>query len=147
MNLTVIQKNKFPQWKEMREEVYSSLDDEFHEKEMKQIIESNDWFCYFLVDDNQIVGMAELSSRNIVDGCLSSPVAYIEGLYLKKVYRGIGLGREAIKIIKEWCQEKGFTELGMDTELDNLGAQRFFRAVGLRETYRIVQFRTRIQRI
>ncbi len=129
----------------MREEVYSSLDNEFHVIEMKQIFESPDWFCYFLVNgDKQIIGLAELSSRNIVDGCLSSPVAYLEGLYLKKEYRGMGLGREAIKIIKNWCKEKGFTELGMDTELTNLKAQKFFRAMGLQETYRIVQYRARI---
>ena len=50
MNLEPIKENQFPKWKEMREVVYSSLDDEFHEKEMKQIIKSSDWFCYFLMD-------------------------------------------------------------------------------------------------
>ncbi len=129
----------------MREEVYSSLDDIFHKKEMKQIFVSNDWYCCFLKNENdQILGFVELSSRNIVDGCLSSPVAYLEGLYLKKEYRGMGLGREAIKAIKNWCKEKGFTELGMDTELTNLKAQKFFKAVGFHETYRIVQFRAEI---
>ncbi len=129
----------------MREEAYSSLDGKFHEREMRQISASGDWFCYFLMSEtDQTVGFAELSSRNIVDGCLSSPVAYLEGLYLKKEYRGMGLGREAIKIIKNWCKERGFTELGVDTELTNLKAQRFFNAVGFQKTYRIVQFRTRI---
>ena len=130
----------------MREEVYISLDDEFHEKEMKQVFESSDWFCYFLMDENSTtLGLAELSSRNIVDGCLSTPVAYLEGLYLKEEYRGMGLGREAIEIIKTWSRGQGFTELGMDTELTNLKAQKFFKAVGLQETYKIVQFRTNIK--
>ncbi|NOZ53445.1 MAG: GNAT family N-acetyltransferase [Gammaproteobacteria bacterium] len=146
MNLEPIKENQFPKWKEMRKEVYSSLDDEFHEKEMKQIFESSDWFCYFLMDeDSKILGLSELSSRNIVDGCLSSPVAYLEGLYLKEEYRGMGLGREAIETIKTWCKEQGFTELGMDAELTNLKAQKFFKAVGLQETYRIVQFRAKIK--
>ena len=145
MNLLPIKKNQFTQWKAMREEIYSSLSAEFHEKEMKQIFDSSDWFCYFLInEDKKILGLAELSSRNIVDGCLSSPVAYLEGLYLKKECRGMGLGRKAIEIIKNWCKEKGFTELGMDTELTNLEAQKFFKTVGLQETYRIVQFRARI---
>lgn len=129
----------------MRQEVYSSLDDKFHEKEMKQIFVSTDWFCCFLMsENNQVLGFTELSSRNIVDGCLSSPVAYLEGLYLKKEYRGKGLGRVAVKIIKHWCKEQGYTELGLDTELDNLKAIKFFKAVGLKETYRIVQFRTKL---
>ena len=129
----------------MREDVYSALEDEFHEREMKQIFVSNDWFCYFLEEESgQIAGFVELSLRNIVDGCLSSPVAYLEGLYLKKEYRGKGLGRETIKTIKSWCKNKGFTELAMDTELANIEAQKFFAAIGFHETYRIVQFRTRI---
>jgi len=102
----------------MREGVYNSLEDEFHEKEMKQIFVSDDWFCYFLEEESgQIVGFVELSSRNIVDGCLSSPVAYLEGLYLKKEYRGRGLGRETMKAIKNGCRKKDFTELAMDAEL------------------------------
>ncbi len=145
MKLRPIEKNQFAQWKEMREDVYSTLEDEFHEKEMQKIYVSDDWFCYFLEDENdQITGFVELSSRNIVDGCLSSPVAYLEGLYLKKKYRGRGLGRETIKTIKSWCKNKGFTELGMDTELTNVKAQKFFKATGLQETYRIVQFRASI---
>ena len=145
MKLLPIKENQFALWKEMREDVYGSLEDEFHEKEMKQIFSSDDWFCYFLENENgQITGFAELSSRNIVDGCLSSPVAYLEGLYLKKEYRGMGQGREAMNAIKNWCKNKGFTELGMDTELANINAQKFFKAMGLQETYRIVQFRTRI---
>ncbi len=145
MNLLPINKNQFSQWREMRKRVYSSLDDEFHEIEMKKIVDNRDWFCYFLENDNnKILGMVELSSRNIVDGCLSSPVAYLEGLYLKKQHRGMGLGREAIEIIKNWCKKKGFTELGMDTEMKNVEAQKFFKAIGLHETYRIVQYRVEV---
>ncbi len=51
MNLEPIKENQFPKWREMREEVYSSFDDEFHEKEMKQIFESSDWFCYFCEEE------------------------------------------------------------------------------------------------
>ncbi len=123
----------------MRKGVYSSLDNEFHEQEMKQIMASDDWFSYFLINDkNQQVGFVELSSRNIVDGCLTSPVAYLEGLYLEKEYRRKGLGREAIEAVKNWCKQKGFTELGLDAELDNVSAQKFFKAIALKETYRIV---------
>jgi len=90
----------------MREDVYRSLDDEFHEQEMKQIFVSDDWFCYFLGDgNNQITGFVELSSRNIVDGCLSSPVAYLEGLYLKKRIPWDGAGERNRKNHKKLVQK------------------------------------------
>lgn len=126
----------------MREQVYGSLSDEYHEKQMEQVFESKTWSCQFVTDDNNhVLGLVELSSRNIVDGCLSSPVAYLEGLYLKSEYRGKGWGKEVIKIVLDWCRAEGFSELATDTELTNIDAQGFYQAVGFEETDRVVEFR------
>ena len=145
MILVPIQKHEFPVWREMRECVYESLSNDFHDKEMSQIINREDWFCLFIKDnENKILGFVELSSRNVVDGCLSSPVAYIEGLFIKREFRGKGLGTKSIEVIKLWCKEHGFTELGADTELVNERAQNFFKSVGFHETFRIVEFCTKI---
>ncbi|OEY67510.1 GNAT family N-acetyltransferase [Marinobacter sp. X15-166B] len=141
MQLTKIEKNKFSLWKKYRNAVYNSVSDEFHSMEMERIYQDNEWFCHFIADENHhIIGLVELSSRNVVDGCLSSPVAYIEGLYIEEQYRGRGLGKKLIKSILDWCKQNGFTELATDTELDNLDAQKFFHAVGFKETFRIVEF-------
>ena len=141
MNLTQIEKNGFPLWKKYRNAVYNSVTDEFHEIEMNKIFCDIDWFCYFLSNgNNQTIGLVELSSRNIVDGCLSSPVAYIEGLYIEEQHRGKGIGKEVIDAIHDWCKQKGFTELAADTELENIDAQKYFKAVGFKETYRVVEF-------
>ena len=79
MQLLPIQSNQFPQWKELRDAVYGSLDGEGWQWEMERTLARDDWFCYFLADSNEcILGLVELSSRNIVDGCSSSPVAYNE---------------------------------------------------------------------
>ncbi len=126
----------------MRKNLYRTQDDEYHLQEMENIFESDIWYCRFIVDDNiQIIGLVELSSRNIVDGCLSSPVAYLEGLYLNSEYREKGLGKKVMKIILNWCREKGFSELATDTELTNIKAQNFYKTVGFQETDRVVAFR------
>lgn len=126
----------------MRSDLYCSLSSEFHEEEMEKIFNSNEWHCQFVEDGNgQVIGFLELSSRNIVDGCLSSPVAYLEGVYLISAFRGKGLGREIINALLNWCKENGFSELAADTELTNVEAQGFFQAIGFQETYRIVEYR------
>jgi aminoglycoside 6'-N-acetyltransferase I len=146
MQLLPIHRDQFPLWKELRENVYHSLDDDYHHKEMAQVFVSKDWFCFFLADHhNQILGLVELSSRNIVDGCLSSPVAYLEGLVLKEEFRGKGIGKEAIDLILRWCRRKGFRELATDAELSNSRAQRFYRTLGFQETDRVVKFRTKLE--
>jgi len=145
MILVPIQENEFPIWREMRECVYESLSSDFHDNEMSLIIRKEDWHCLFIKDKkNEILGFVELSSRNVVDGCLSSPVAYIEGLFIRKENRGQGLGSKSVETIKAWCKERGFTELGADTELANKRAQKFFNSVGFHETFRIVEFCTKI---
>ncbi len=146
MKLLPIKKNEFPIWREMRESIYESLSSEFHDREMNLIFISDDWHCLFIKNENdKILGFVELSSRNIVDGCLSSPVAYIEGLYIKKENRRKGLGADSVKEIKKWCKEREFTELGADTEFENIAAQKFFKSIGFRETFRIVEFCTKIK--
>lgn len=145
MKLLPIQRNQFPQWNEMRKALYTILDNEDYEQEMQQISDSNEYFSYFVIDNsNQILGLVELSSRNIVDGCLSSPVAYLEGLYLKEEYRGRGIGKKVIRMILKWCKERGFSELATDTELTNVKAQNFYKTVGFEETDRVVEFRIEV---
>ncbi len=129
----------------MRKDLYRTLGDEYHLQEMENIFESDIWYCRFIEDENiQIIGLVELSSRNVVDGCLSSPVAYLEGLYLKSEYREKGLGKEVIKIILNWCREEGFSELATDTELTNTKAQNFYKTIGFQETDRVVEFRIEV---
>ena len=85
--------------------------------------------------------MVEISLRNIVDGCLSSPVAYLEGLYLEHDYRDKGYGNKVVNMIVDWCREKGFKELATDTELTNTKAQNFYRTLGFEELDTVVEFR------
>ncbi len=127
----------------MRKDLYRDLDDDYHDQEMENIFQNDKWNCRFLEDEGCLtIGLVEISSRNIVDGCLSSPVAYLEGLYLKPGYRGQGNGKKILNIILGWCKEKGFSELATDTELTNTNAQRFYKAIGFQETDRVVEFRT-----
>ncbi len=134
----------FDTWCRFRDELYGDLQPEYIETEIKRIISAPD-LCSYLVflekDKTEPVGMIELSFRNIVEGCTSSPVAYIDGLYLNEKYRGQGLGKEMLVFIKKWARESGCTELAVDTELENGRAQQFYLREGFEETFRVVQFR------
>ena len=148
VKLTKITREDLAQWKAMRKELYPTLDEMFDEKEMERIFNHKEWACQLITDYNEtILGFVEISLRNFVDGCLSSPVAYIEGLFLKPQYRQQGLGKEVIKQIMAWCIQHGYSELATDTELENLNAQAFYKSVGFQETYRVVEFRIDVNKI
>lgn len=135
----------FKTWARFRAELYHDLDSEFNHEEIRRIV-ADPALATFLVfekkyESGQVIGMIELSLRNIVDGCLSSPVAYLEGLYLTEKFQGKGLGKEMLDFVKKWAREKGCSELAVDTEIENGRAQKFYLKNGFQETYRIVQFR------
>ena len=146
MPLRPISENELSRWRTMRSHIYPELDDEYDSQEMEMILHSNYWFCFFVIDEaEQIIGLVELSLRNIVDNCLTSPVAYLEGLYLEEAWRGQGLGREVIRHIFAWCRERGLSELATDAELHNEAAQAFYRALGFEETDRVVEFKIEVE--
>ena len=142
MILAPINRDEFPVWQQMRKALYRAVDDAFNLQEMENIFTSDMWFCRFIEnEDKQKIGLVEVSARNIVDACLTSPVAYLEGLYLVPEYRNQGIGKQVVNMIIKWCSENGFSELATDTELTNEAAQRFYKSLGFEETDRVVEYK------
>lgn len=109
--------------------------------EMEIYANSPDKACLVVaVAGGSVHGFAELSLRNIVDGCLSSPVGYLEGIFIRKESRGAGMGRALMAAAEAWCRSHGCTEMATDSELHDIDAQQFHLHHGFTETYRVVQF-------
>lgn len=132
-------------WYSFRNSLYHDLSQEFDNQEMELIAMDSMRDSYLIVNDkNDKIGLLEMSLRNFVDGCLNSPVAYIEGIYLTEEQRGKGYGRKIINWAKEWGRSRGCKELASDVELDNIEAQNFHQQVGFEETCRVVQYKMEI---
>lgn len=94
---------------------------EENEKEMIQILRSPRHGAMLALreDDGTPCGYLELSMRDYVDGCKSSPVGYIEGIYIEVADRGKGIGRKMI--------EEGLSRRHGDTEVKDheMGTGRY----------------------
>lgn len=75
-----------------------------------------------------------------VEGTESSPVGYLEGIYVADGYRNQGIARELLFACENWAKEKGCTEFASDCELDNVQSLRFHLNVGFAEANRIICF-------
>lgn len=130
-------------WLRLRTELYGDLDPRHNEQEIRRTVQDANLATYFVFEESATtpIGMLELSLRNIVDGCLTSPVAYVEGEYVLPAWQGKGAGKKMIEFAKSWALEKGCSELAVDAELDNVEAQNFYEHLGFRETFRVVEFR------
>ena len=86
-------------------------------------------------------GFAHCQLRHdYVEGTESSPVGYLEGIYVKEACRGEGIARKLLAACEDWAREKGCTEFASDCELTNIVSQNFHRAVGFEEANRLVEY-------
>lgn len=130
------------EWAHFRKALYQEVEEEFLDYELDEILREKRIFAFLLwTKEFEAVAFLELSLRNIVDGCESSPVAYLEGIYIEENYRQKGLGKQLTNFIKKWGIQQGCSELATDSSLEDVKAQAFHKKMGFEETERIVQFR------
>jgi aminoglycoside 6'-N-acetyltransferase I len=88
------------------------------------------------------VGLVEASKRvDYVNGTSSSPVAFLEGLYVVPASRRQGVARVLVQSVVKWALAEGCSELASDSLLGNSAAHAAHRSLGFEETERVVYFR------
>lgn len=93
-------------------------------------------------DRQEAIGFVEASLRHdYVNGCDTSPVAFLEGIYIRPDYRRLGIAGLLLGAVENWGRTIGCAELGSDTEWDNSVGQAFHSALGFEETERTVFFK------
>lgn len=92
-------------------------------------------------ENGQFVGWAEVSLRDYAEGCLTSPVGFLEGWYVSPQHRWKGIGRKLVEAAEGWARGRGCTEMASDTEIHNTLSQQAHARLGYEEVGRIVCFR------
>lgn len=97
-------------------------------------------------EDGAFAGFAQCQLRHdYVEGTDSSPVGYLEGIYVREEYRGRGLARALLSACEDWAREQGCLEFASDCELDNEVSITFHLGTGFAEANRIVCFAKRLE--
>jgi aminoglycoside 6'-N-acetyltransferase I len=92
-----------------------------------------------------VLGMAEATIRtDYVNGCDTSPVGFLEGIYVVPAARRNGVARKLVEAVAGWARGEGLTELASDAPLDNIASHQMHDALGFSETERVVFFRKRV---
>ncbi len=128
-------------WLSLRLELWPDCPREQHLEEMAIFLREPGRYAQFIVraQDGRGVGFAEASLRtDYVNGTESSPVGYLEGLFVKPEARGQGVARMLVDAVADWAVAHGCAELASDTQPDNLVSQEVHRQLGFVETERAV---------
>lgn len=130
-------------WLTLRMALWPDCPEPQHLEEMAGFLREPDRFVQFIARDadGRGVGLAEASMRtDYVNGTSSSPVAYLEGLYVRPDARGKGVATDLVRAVADWARSRGCSELASDTQPENLVSQAFHRRLGFVETERAVFF-------
>ncbi|MEX0692060.1 MAG: aminoglycoside 6'-N-acetyltransferase [Gemmatimonadales bacterium] len=92
-------------------------------------------------DGDRAVGLVELSFRPYAEGCVTDPVAYLEGWYVVPEARRLGVGRVLMVAAEDWARGQGCTEFASDALVDNAISWKAHLALGFAETEVIRCFR------
>jgi aminoglycoside 6'-N-acetyltransferase I len=134
-------------WLELRLALWPDNErDEFAAEIAKLIVAPGETFNLIAYGDNgEPMGFAEADLRHdYVEGCTTSPVAFLEGIYVVPAYRRRGVAAALIGAVQDWGKRNGCSEFASDALITNLDSQAMHLALGFEETNRVVYFRKEI---
>lgn len=133
-------------WLDLRSRLWPDASDAEHLRDMADTIARGHFVRLVIASDGSAVAFVEASKRvDYVNGTSSSPVAFLEGVYVEPAARGRGVARALVSAVEDWAEAEGCAELASDSPLDNLAAHAFHRAIGFEEAERVVYFCKAVQ--
>jgi len=137
----------FEDWVRLRQLLWPEETADEHRRDAASMLDRpQDAIVYVARGDNGcVIAFAEATiRRDYVNGCSTSPVGFLEGLFVEIPFRRRGLARLLCKAIEDWAARSGCTEFASDVLLDNETGLRVYEALGFEECERVVFYRKRL---
>lgn len=111
------------------------------EEMFAELLGQSDAAVFLACQEGAAVGFAQCQLRHdYVEGTDSSPVGYLEGIFVTDAYRRSGQAKSLLSACESWAKSKGCTEFASDCELKNAQSLRFHLGLGFQEANRIICF-------
>jgi aminoglycoside 6'-N-acetyltransferase I len=132
-----------PGWLSLHLQLWPHHGPEVHLREMAALCAAPERFgqFLFLAPDGETQGFVEVAMRtDYVNGTRTSPVAFLEGIYVIPSARRQGIARMLVDRATQWARERGCSEFASDALFENQVSHAMHRALGFQETERVVYF-------
>ena len=97
--------------------------------------------CFLAFDGDTAVGFSQCQLRHdYVEGCETSPVGFLEGIYVDDAHRRSGVAQSLLSACEHWASEQGCTEFASDCEIDNHTSLAWHLKNGFSEMGRTIWF-------
>lgn len=112
----------------------------------ENIVDTNNGVIFIADEKGELVGFAQCQLRyDYVEGTDSSPVGYLEGIFVKEKYRNNGYAKLLLQECETWAISKGCSEFASDCELNNNNSFNFHLTAGFKEANRIICFTKKLK--
>ena len=111
------------------------------QEEFEPLLEDANAAVFLAYSDSVPAGFAQCQLRNdYVEGTSSTPVGYLEGIFVVPAYQKQGIARALLAACENWARMCGCSEFASDCELTNSDSLLFHLNVGFEEANRIICF-------
>lgn len=136
-----------PVWAQLRVELWPDDSLGNHQSEIEFFLgRGNFWGLLAELPDHSAVGFAEVAIREYANGCVSRPVAFLEGIWVRPKFRRHRIGAGLLAAAETILIAHGFSELGSDAGIENRESHAAHTGWGFAETERVVYFRKVLKR-
>ncbi|NWF64446.1 MAG: GNAT family N-acetyltransferase [Chloroflexi bacterium] len=127
-------------WFQMRKGIWPEAPEHYLRFDMDGILASERDAVFLAFAGGNPIGMIETRLRDYGEGCVTSPVGYLEAWFVIPEFRGMGVAEKLAVTAEDWAREKGCAEMASDTWLDNEPSIRAHFKAGYHEVERLVHF-------
>ena len=129
-------------WLSLRSRLWPDGNESEHLRYMADALARGHFVRLASAPDGSAIGFVEASQRvDYANGTSTSPVAFLEGLYVEPFARRKGVAQALVAEVARWAAAQGCSELASDSPIENVAAHATHRALGFEETERVVYFR------
>ena len=122
-------------------QLWTSQTTEKFKEEFDVLLDRSDAAVFLCLAEDKPVGFAQCQLRyDYVEGTETSPVGYLEGVFVEEEYRNQGYAAKLLAACEQWAKDKGCTEFASDCELENTQSFAFHLRCGFQEANRIICF-------
>lgn len=131
----------FQSWLDMSLMLFKDYPADETEFELKRIADNPKYKTFMAMSGGSPIGFVTVSIRNdYVEGSKTSPVGYVEAIYVDSHYRKQGLAKLLFQKGEQWTKQQGCSEIGSDTWDWNTAAHDFHQKLGFRKEDVLVHY-------
>lgn len=113
--------------------------------EFTELLSNPEAAVFICTANGSAVGFAQCQLRHdYVEGTRTSPVGYLEGIFVHESFRRQGRAKALLTRCEQWARSMGCIEFASDCELTNADSLKFHLRMGFEEANRIICFTRRL---